>query len=208
MSAKPSTVKLKQVFILSRTETDNKVTYNMIHHHLVQVQWFRRCLVDRHRDGQPRAGSGGGGRGGGLGSRPSLPQKCTSVWVFFFVYLPFLTFFVCLLFLTTTSTIMNKGTWGGLLKWTAVLSYLKCFVSLGNKRDNLDSQCTRRDPKTTVQMLNFLSFWGLCPTDHPAVRGLCNPPGAWADPGPLPNFGTPPPLPDLVRPCNLSDYAP
>ena len=44
---------------------------------------------------------------------------------------------------------------------------------------------TRRDPKTTVQMLNFLGFWGLCPPDHPA----------WAVPGPLPNFGPPrPPL--------------
>ena len=41
---------------------------------------------------------------------------------------------------------------------------------------------TRTDPKTTVQMLNFLGFWGLCPTDPPA----------WAAPGPLPNFGPPP----------------
>ena len=39
---------------------------------------------------------------------PPLPQKCTSVWVFWgFLYLPFLPFRVCLLFLTR---IMNKKT--------------------------------------------------------------------------------------------------
>ena len=70
-----------------------------------------------------------------------------------------------------------------------------------NKRDNLDSQVQERDPKTTVQMLNFLGFWGAKPPLPPG-RDPYTPSDAWAAPGPLPNFGTPPPLPDLVRPCS------
>ena len=117
----------------------------------------------------------GGGGGGEEGPPPSCPKMylslvllvlffCTCLFSFIFYFCVFLFCFVCASSILDYNNEQGKSRCGSILpflvdprgaqgtdlifKVTTVVNYsLKCFVSVGNKRDNLDSQVQEETPK-------------------------------------------------------------